>query len=135
MQPIHGEPHQGNILATSHGPVLIDFEAVCIGPIEWDLGCAPPGLVDAVPGVDADAVGVARHLNSVRVATWCWASTHPAMRHYGVEQLEAVRRAQRAQLTRRCLPSQNGWRNLNFWSLPVAVRASASRNSTRLGHL
>ncbi len=30
---------------------------------------------------------------------------------------------------------QNGWRSLNFCTLPVAVRGSASTNSTRFGHL
>ncbi len=95
VRPIHGEPHEGNVLASEHGPVVIDFEAASVGPIEWDLGCAPPGVADATVGVDLDVVRAARHLNSVRVATWCWASPHPAMRRYGVDQLENVRRAQR----------------------------------------
>ena len=41
----------------------------------------------------------------------------------------------RRQLTWRSRPSQYGARSLNFWSLPVAVRASSSRNSTLVGHL
>ena len=39
------------------------------------------------------------------------------------------------QFTWRSEPSQNDSRSLNFWILPVAVRASSSRNSTRLGIL
>lgn len=39
------------------------------------------------------------------------------------------------QFTCRSRPFQNGSRSLNFWSLPVAVRASSGRNSMRLGHL
>ena len=46
------------------------------------------------------------------------------------DQLMAI-----AQLTWRSLPSQYGARSRNFWSLPVAVRGRASRNSTRFGHL
>ena len=37
--------------------------------------------------------------------------------------------------TWRLWPSQYGSRSLNFWSLPVAVRVSASRSSTDVGHL
>lgn len=40
-----------------------------------------------------------------------------------------------AQLTCRFPSSQNSARSLNFCNLPVAVRGSVSRNSTRLGHL
>ena len=59
---LHGEPHDGNVIWTGDGPLLIDFEASCTGPLEWDLaylrtkpatpsrietrrsssGCAPP---------------------------------------------------------------------------------------------
>jgi thiamine kinase-like enzyme len=35
--PIHGDAHTGNLL-TDHGEVvLLDFEAVAVGPREWDL--------------------------------------------------------------------------------------------------
>ena len=39
------------------------------------------------------------------------------------------------QLTLRSYPSQYGARSRNFWSFPVAVRGSSSRNSTCFGHL
>ena len=41
----------------------------------------------------------------------------------------------RSCTARRSRPSQYGARSLNFWSLPVAVRASSSRNSMVVGHL
>ena len=91
VQPIHGEPHEGNVLDTASGVVLIDFEAVSVGPIEWDLACAPPAVADAVQGVDRALVEAARHLNNVRVATWCWASLHPEMRRYGIDKIAEVR--------------------------------------------
>ena len=34
---IHGDAHRGNVIATSSGPVLTDFEVVSWGPREWDL--------------------------------------------------------------------------------------------------
>ena len=38
-QLLHGEPHPGNLISTRDGPVFIDFETCCRGPIE--LGAAP----------------------------------------------------------------------------------------------
>jgi hypothetical protein len=37
LQPLHGDAHPGNIVATREGLVWIDFEDVCRGPVEWDL--------------------------------------------------------------------------------------------------
>lgn len=37
MQPLHGDPHSGNVLNTSQGVLWTDWEDVFIGPIEWDL--------------------------------------------------------------------------------------------------
>jgi Ser/Thr protein kinase RdoA (MazF antagonist) len=46
VQPLHGDAHPGNLIATRDGLVWIDFEEVCRGPIEWDL--ATMGNADAV---------------------------------------------------------------------------------------
>ena len=35
--PIHGDAHTGNLLTDHDEVVLLDFEAVAIGPREWDL--------------------------------------------------------------------------------------------------
>jgi Ser/Thr protein kinase RdoA (MazF antagonist) len=32
-QLLHGEPHEGNVLSTQNGPLFIDFETCCRGPI------------------------------------------------------------------------------------------------------
>jgi thiamine kinase-like enzyme len=37
MQPLHGDPHSGNVLNTSQGVLWTDWEDAFIGPIEWDL--------------------------------------------------------------------------------------------------
>jgi hypothetical protein len=32
----HGDVHPGNVLVTAHGPVLMDWDLLCLGPREWD---------------------------------------------------------------------------------------------------
>ena len=32
----HGDLHPGNVLPTQTGPVLIDWDLMCIGPVAWD---------------------------------------------------------------------------------------------------
>ena len=68
---LHGDPWLGgNLVNTTNGPRLIDFEAVCRGPLEWDLSSI---AIDDIDGVDADLLGVCRALRSFTVAAWCWA--------------------------------------------------------------
>ncbi len=49
-QLLHGEPHEGNLLATAHGPLFIDFETCCTGPVEFDIAHAPPAVETHYPG-------------------------------------------------------------------------------------
>jgi hypothetical protein len=35
-QLLHGEPHPGNVLKTESGPLFIDLETCCRGPVEFD---------------------------------------------------------------------------------------------------
>jgi hypothetical protein len=39
VQPLHGDPHYGNVLMTADGPVWNDFEDTWRGPIAWDMAC------------------------------------------------------------------------------------------------
>ena len=32
----HGDVHPGNVLQTDDGPVLIDWDLLCVGPAGWD---------------------------------------------------------------------------------------------------
>lgn len=50
-QPLHGDVHPGNLIPTRDGLVWIDFEEVCRGPIEWDLGLMD--MYDAADTIDA----------------------------------------------------------------------------------
>lgn len=34
----HGDVHPGNVLFTSDGPMLIDWDLLCVGPNSWDHG-------------------------------------------------------------------------------------------------
>ena len=51
VQPLHGDAHPGNVIATREGLVWIDFEDACLGPVEWDLAA----LGDEVLGFFPDA--------------------------------------------------------------------------------
>jgi hypothetical protein len=93
-QPLHGEPHRGNVLATPTGPRWIDLEGVCVGPLEWDLAFLPEEALPVFPAVDPQLLGLLSTLNSARVAAWCWLrSEFDEMRQHGVYHLEKVRRA------------------------------------------
>lgn len=71
---LHGEPHGGNVLLADEGPTFLDFEGVCVGPVEWDLASVEPAVVADYPGpVDADLLAMLTRLNRARVAIWCWA--------------------------------------------------------------
>ena len=72
LHTIHGEPHRRNILATDHHLVLIDFETVSRGPIEWDLACLEPAVAEHFPDADPELVELLRRMNSIRIATWCY---------------------------------------------------------------
>ncbi|MGH3157313.1 MAG: phosphotransferase [Streptosporangiaceae bacterium] len=43
-QLLHGEPHQGNVLSTKLGPLFIDLETCCRGPVEFDLAHVPAAV-------------------------------------------------------------------------------------------
>jgi hypothetical protein len=92
---LHGDPHRGNLLASRTGYVLIDFESVCSGPLEWDLS-ALPGVGSGTFSVNADLLSLLRKLRSLCVAVWCMtrskssiALDHAARMHLGLLTLAA----------------------------------------------
>lgn len=93
-QPLHGEPHLGNVIVTPAGPYLVDFEAVSFGPKEWDLASMDAEVAQAFDDVDEGLLVLLRLLNSARVATWCWVGADsPVMRAHAEHHLGLVRRA------------------------------------------
>jgi hypothetical protein len=73
---LHGDPHRGNLLVAETGCLLIDFESICSGPLEWDLS-ALPGAGAGVFAVDGELLMLLRKLRSLCVAVWCWSRPQP----------------------------------------------------------
>lgn len=70
---LHGEPHAGNCLSHDGKATLIDFEAVCRGPLVWDAAFFPDEAVrDVWPGIDRAFLARTRLIVSAVVATYCW---------------------------------------------------------------
>jgi Phosphotransferase enzyme family len=51
-QLLHGEPHPGNLLSTKRGPLFIDLETCCRGPVEFDLAHVPAAVSEHYPDAD-----------------------------------------------------------------------------------
>ena len=69
-QVLHGEPHPGNVLNTTRGPLFIDFETVCRGPVEFDLAHVPDAVSDRYPDADQQLLRECRGLVLAMVAAW-----------------------------------------------------------------
>ena len=69
-QLLHGEPHPGNILNTETGPLFIDLETCCRGPVEFDLAHVPEDVSERYPDVDQRLLGHCRVLVLAMVAAW-----------------------------------------------------------------
>ncbi|MFC9431293.1 phosphotransferase [Streptomyces sp. NPDC056987] len=94
-QLLHGEPHPGNVLNTRNGPLFIDFETCCRGPVEFDLAHAPEEVGAHYPGVDHDLLRECRILVLAMVTTWRWdrGDQFPDGRRLGTEWLAQIRAA------------------------------------------
>jgi thiamine kinase-like enzyme len=71
-QLLHGEPHPGNFLRTQDGPLFIDFETCCRGPIEFDVAHVPDEVSAHYPDVDQVLLGECRRIVLAMVAAWRW---------------------------------------------------------------
>jgi hypothetical protein len=69
-QPLHGDAHPGNVIATRDGELVwIDFEDVCLGPVEWDLATImDPGAVAAHHRPDPEVLALCTELRTLQVA-------------------------------------------------------------------
>ena len=94
-QLLHGEPHPGNVLATKNGPLFIDLETCCRGPVEFDLAHAPEEVSEHYPGVDQDLLHECRILVLAMITTWRWdrGDQFPNGRQLGTEWLSQIRAA------------------------------------------
>ena len=71
-QLLHGEPHPGNVLSTKSGPLFIDFETCCRGPVEFDLAHVPENVSTRYAAADEDLLIECRGLVLAMVAAWRW---------------------------------------------------------------
>jgi Ser/Thr protein kinase RdoA (MazF antagonist) len=71
-QLLHGEPHPGNVLSTTSGPLFIDFETCCRGPVEFDLAHVPEDMSERYADADQDLLSQCRALVLAMVAAWRW---------------------------------------------------------------
>jgi Phosphotransferase enzyme family len=71
-QLLHGEPHPGNVLSTKSGPLFIDLETCCSGPVEFDLAHVPEDVSARYAAADEDLLIECRGLVLAMVAAWRW---------------------------------------------------------------
>ena len=69
-QLLHGEPHPGNVLNTRNGPLFIDLETACRGPVEFDLAHVPKAVSECYAGIDPALLDECRVLVLAMVAAW-----------------------------------------------------------------
>lgn len=91
-QPLHGEPHPGNVLSTKDGPKFIDLETFCRGPVEFDLAHVPAAVCEHYPNIDQGLLGECRQLVLAMVAAWRWelGDEFPNGRLFGEEFLRVL---------------------------------------------
>ena len=92
-QLLHGEPHRGNVLGTKDGPLFIDLETCCRGPVEFDLAHVPEEVSEHYRGLDLELLRECQTLVLAMVAAWRWARDdhYPDGRRAGRELLNALR--------------------------------------------
>jgi Phosphotransferase enzyme family len=92
-QLLHGEPHAGNLLITKSGPLFIDLETCCRGPVEFDLAHVPEEVSECYSGADQELLRACRLLILAMVAAWRWDldDQFPNGKRAGQELLGAIR--------------------------------------------
>ncbi|MEU7040004.1 aminoglycoside phosphotransferase family protein [Streptomyces varsoviensis] len=92
-QLLHGEPHPGNVLSTRNGPLFVDLETCCRGPVEFDLAHVPEAVCAHYPTVDQELLAECRQLVIAMVAAWRWelGDQFPNGRRFGEELLRSLR--------------------------------------------
>lgn len=92
-QLLHGEPHPGNVLSTRFGPLFIDLETCCRGPVEFDLAHVPDAVIEHYPDVDQALLSACRALVLVMVAAWRWdaGDQFPNGRHWAGQLIRILR--------------------------------------------
>jgi aminoglycoside phosphotransferase (APT) family kinase protein len=92
-QLLHGEPHPGNLLNTRKGPLFVDLETCCLGPVEFDIAHAPTEVGEHYPGADQELLDLCRILMRAMVTAWRWdrEDQFPNGPHWRIEGLNQLR--------------------------------------------
>jgi Phosphotransferase enzyme family len=92
-RPLHGSPHGANWLRTATGPLLLDFETACRGPVEWDLAALADEALALFPQADRDLIRTMRRMRSACVAAKCWVAPEraPQLREAAQVHLKLLR--------------------------------------------
>jgi hypothetical protein len=93
-QLLHGEPHPGNVLRTENGPLFIDLETCCRGPVDFDVAHVPEDVSERYPDADEELLRECRLLVLAMVAAWRWDpdDQFPDRQRARRELLNAIRR-------------------------------------------
>jgi Phosphotransferase enzyme family len=92
-QLLHGEPHARNMVNAEAGPLFVDLETCCRGPVEFDLAHVPEAVSAWYAGADQDLLRTCRRLILAMVAAWRWDKDDqfPNRERAGQELLGALR--------------------------------------------
>jgi hypothetical protein len=92
-QLLHGEPHPGNVVSTKNGPLFIDLETCCRGPVEFDLAHVSEAVCEQYPNINQGLLEECRQLVLAMVAAWRWdrGDQFPNRRRFGEEFLRVLR--------------------------------------------
>jgi Phosphotransferase enzyme family len=92
---LHGEPHPGNLLSTRKGPLFVDLETCCRGPVELDVAHAPEEVAEHYPGANHDLIRQCRILMWALFSAWRWRRDDqlPNGQYWRIEGLNQVRAA------------------------------------------
>jgi Phosphotransferase enzyme family len=91
-QLLHGEPHPGNVLNIASGPLFVDLETCCRGPVEFDVAHVPEEVSRCYAGAEQELLAVCRLLALAMVTAWRWDrdDEFPDGRRAGQELLRAL---------------------------------------------
>jgi aminoglycoside phosphotransferase (APT) family kinase protein len=92
-QILHGEPHPGNVISTSNGPLFVDLETCCRGPVEFDLAHVPQIVRAQYTGINVGLLDQCRKLVLAMVAAWRFDPEDqlPRGHEFGLHLLMALR--------------------------------------------
>jgi hypothetical protein len=94
-QLLHGEPHPGNLLSTSRGPLFIDLHTCQRGPVEYDIAYVPEEVAAHYPAANQHLVHEFRSLMWAGITTMRWRQWDqlPNRDYWRVEGLNRLRAA------------------------------------------